>query len=95
MAAATAAEGAVCLRVFVSCACRADVHALARWFAATAPPAEPLATLLLRRVWDAEKQEALLDGVKVFGHPVSTITTDELGRCWVGGGEHKLPAWPC
>lgn len=68
------------------------------WRGGLQPPhllLSPLATLLLRRVWDAEKQEALLDGVKVFGHPVSTITTDELGRCWVGGGEHKLPAWPC
>ena len=45
----------------------------------------------LCRVWDADKQEALVEGVKAFGHPTSCITTDEYSRCWVGGG--ALAGW--
>jgi hypothetical protein len=52
----------------------------------------PTSRSLLRpacSVYDAQKQEAVVDSTKAFGHSVTTITTDELGRCWVGGGESR------
>jgi hypothetical protein len=44
-------------------------------------------------VWDADKQEALLEGCKVFSSAVACITTDEYGRCWVGSGEFAVVGW--
>ena len=38
------------------------------------------------RVWCKERREAICDALRVYHSPVSAITTDEHGFCWVASG---------
>jgi hypothetical protein len=53
------------------------------------PVTDELATCVscrIRRVWCKERREAICDALRVYNSPVSAITTDEHGFCWVASG---------
>ena len=69
-------------------ACRAW-RAVGLWPVVDVPVADVPAACVccrVRRVWCEEQREAICDALRVYHAPVSAITTDEHGFCWVASG---------